>query len=158
MGEPLELGRAAVIGEDWDGDGRALLHTFELKPLTPDRLNWFIQVERPSADFDPEGDEDTIDGMYTRLLVSLEASDELTSDEKQRYAQLLKVVIDEGMEHVRRFERAREALDGIPAERWVTVTSGPTDEAPSTPLGILQDAADKSYEVGLKALEFVLTV
>jgi hypothetical protein len=158
MGEPLELGRAAVIGEDWDGDGRALLHTFELKPLTPDRLNWFIQVERPSADFDPEGDEDTIDGMYTRLLVSLEASDEFTSDEKQRYAQLLKVVIDEGMEHVRRFERAREALDGIPAERWVTVTSGPTDEAPSTPLGILQDAADKSYEVLLKALEFVFTV
>ncbi|MGI9499644.1 MAG: ferritin-like domain-containing protein, partial [Geminicoccaceae bacterium] len=70
LGQVHELGRFETL-PDVDRDGRFLQHSFSLKRLSPERLDWFITVEAPSDQIDVDGSNMTIDGMYTRLLLSI---------------------------------------------------------------------------------------
>ena len=63
--QPPSLGRAQRLGRQLD-------HPFELKPLTPEQLQWFIDVEQPSQVIDG-----IIDGMYVRLHASVDRQPDL---------------------------------------------------------------------------------
>ena len=85
LGATAELGRFNEL-PDADNDGRVIEHTFSLESLSPDRLQWFITVEAPSDQIDVQGATDTIDGMYTRLLLSIAQDNEYTEDEEKTLA------------------------------------------------------------------------
>jgi len=153
LGEPCVLGRAKIIGEDFDGTGRAFNHPFTLAPLTRAHLDWFIEVEAASQTHD----ENTIDGMYTLLLRSIEASNEFDDHQKIRLSHLIKVIVDEGIDHYTRFSRAKSALAGIPETKYlkVPVKGQPKLLPKNNPDRILQDTLDAAYFVVLRSLDFV---
>lgn len=155
LGAPWQLDRAEVIGEDFDGDGVAFQQPFVLRPLDRAQLDWFIAVEAASQNQD---DQNTIDGMYTLILRSVEASDEFTVDQKSRLSGLIKVIIDEGIDHYARFSRAKTALAGIQEYDYLKVRAGPAAVAADDPDAVLQDAADAAYLVVLRSLDYVFQV
>lgn len=155
LGESWVLDRAAIIGEDFDNNGIAFERPYELKPLTADQLDWFIAVEKPSQSL--SGEQDTIDGMYTLILYSIQESGEFTISEKHRLCQLIKAIIDEGMDHYRQFLRVKELLKGIPENRYLKVFTAPQRFPINTDNGILQNALDASYVVVLRSLDFVFS-
>jgi len=150
--EEWALGRASVIGKDYDGTGRAFQRNFELVPLSRAQLDWFIDVERASQN---DQSQNTVDGMYTMILRNIATSDEFSPDEKQRATQLIKVIIDEGMEHFRRFSRAREALRELPEASYLKVRGAPVRLDQGHPDRVLQDTADAAYVVVLRSLDYV---
>jgi len=152
---PWQLDRADVIGEDFDHDGKAFRQPFALKPLDGVQLDWFIEVERASQN---QNDQNTIDGMYTLILLSVQQSPEFTPDEKIRISALIKVIIDEGIDHFARFSRAKAALAGIDPLVYLKIKSGPTQVDASNPDSLLQDAADAAYLVVLRSLDYVFQV
>jgi hypothetical protein len=101
------LGRARVIG-------RSFQQPFALSPLTPSQLDWFINVEKPSRSVgDPVGPN--VDGMYVRLLASVEKLPESVfrdgaRERKERLVHLIKLIIDEGDDHYHRFLKVKEHL------------------------------------------------
>lgn len=153
LGEAPELTRATIVGEDFDGNGHALQQPFALLPLTGAQLDFFIEVERASQNH--AGDHDSIDGMYTLLLRSIVASSEFSEDEKQRLAAFIKVIIDEGMEHFRRFERVKTALAGISEDDYLKVKAAPQRLPDDSDDRILQDTVDAAYHVVLRSLDYV---
>jgi len=155
LDEEAVLGRATVIGRDYDRTGRAFKHDFVLAPLSAEHLKWFIEVERASQN---DHSQNTIDGMYTLILRSIAVSAAFTTDEKQRLSQLIKVIIDEGMEHFRRFSRAQKALEGLAEAQYLKVRGAPTRLAENHPDRILQDTVDASYVVVLRTLDYVFKV
>ena len=97
LGQAPSLGRAKSLG-------RIFNRPFELKPLTPEQLQWFIDVEKPSQSVD-EG----LDGMYVQLLTSIERQPEIFP-EQERLLYLIKLIIDEGGDHYQRFKSVQEHL------------------------------------------------
>jgi len=153
FGEHWVLDRATVIGVDFP-EQEGFKQPFELKALTGAQLEWFIEVEKASPNHANPG---TIDGMYTRILRSIEEGPEFkgNADQRERLGQFVKMIIDEGVDHYQRFVRVKEALDGIPESAYLRVTGGPQPAPSGSPEEILQDTADSSYVVLLHALDYV---
>ncbi|WP_323073690.1 ferritin-like domain-containing protein [Mycetohabitans endofungorum] len=151
LGQPWQLERADIIGEDFDNDGIAFMKPFALRPLDHAQLDWFIDVEAVSQ----QDDENTIHGMYTLILQSVQASDEFAPEQKRRLAGLIKVIIDEGMDHYVRFSRAKAALAGIAESIYLKVRDVPQAAVLSDPDSVLQDVVDASYLVVLRSLDYV---
>lgn len=136
LGEPAELGRAAVIG-------RSLRQPFALQTLTPQQLAWFIQVEAPSQQVGTQ-----LDGMYVRLLMSIESQPSLFP-EHERLVSMIKLIVDEGVDHHRRFLAVQEQLAAhSPNDYLRTMTMDP--EPPR--LRALQELSDQSYALLLGSL------
>ncbi|MET8755960.1 ferritin-like domain-containing protein [Streptomyces sp. NPDC004667] len=112
LGEPPVIGRAAVIERDGP-------HPFELRPLTPEQLQWFIDVEAPSQQVGTG-----IDGMYVELHETLRRRPDLFP-ESERLAHLIKLIIDEGGDHFRRFTAVKDHLAGLQPEQYLR-TLGPS--------------------------------
>lgn len=161
LGQPAVLERALIIGEDFDQTGRSFEHPFTMKPLTPDRLNWFIDVERASPNME-EGGENSIDGMYTLILRSIEQSNQFDDAKKRRISHLIKVIIDEGTDHFERFSRAQKvlgwdrpvALDDQGLETYLRYGE-PRRLSKDDPNRDLQDLCDAAYVFVLDSLEYV---
>ena len=151
LGQAPELGRATIIGEDLEGTGKAFNHPFALRPLTSAQLDWFIAVEAASRNHD---DQSTIDGMYTLLLRSVAANVDLAPEQKKTIEAMIRVIIDEGVDHHTRFVRARRALSGIAPERYLAVATAPKRLPDTDPDFILQAALDAAYIVVLRSLEY----
>jgi len=100
LGERPRLGRAKDYGENFDN------RPFELTQLTREKLQWFINVEKPSQSLDMPGQ---IDGMYVHLhkIISSNRSEFPQSD---RILNLIKLLIDEGEGHYQRFMKAQRLL------------------------------------------------
>ncbi len=123
MGKPPSTARARVIGEPPSAtSGRKtfklkkkvyLARDFELAPLTPSTLQWFIDVEAPSRAAD-EG----LDGMYVELLESV-AGQPKVFPQGPRLSTIIKLIVDEGEGHWKRFTAVRQTLDGIQPERYL---------------------------------------
>ncbi len=155
LGEHWVLDRAEIIGINFpEMTTPGFNRKFELKPLTAETLDWFIQVEKASPHHLDPG---TVDGMYTRILLSIEQGSEfqVDPDKRDRLAHFVKLIIDEGVDHFTRFTRVKDALDGISESEYLRVTDKPTPAAPDSDAGILQATADSSYAVLLHALQFV---
>ena len=154
LGEQPELGRFTRF-EDIDGDGRALDHAFGLEPLNYDRLDWFIKVEQPSRLHDPDLAGDTIDGMYTRLLLSVQQSNEFSSAERRHLEHWLKLIIDEGHDHFQRFSRLKKSLAEVPGAIPLRLSTNPAPLDPGQPGKAAEIVVDKAYATVLKTLTFV---
>ncbi len=137
LGQVPSLSRAKRIGRQLD-------RPFTLEPLTPEQLQWFIDVERPSQDL-----TGTLDGMYVRLQVSIDRQPELfPSPERERLVHLIKLIIDEGQDHFVRFTSIQRHLDGLSPEHYLR----PLDAAPDHVTSPLLDLSDQNYAVVLTAL------
>jgi hypothetical protein len=130
LGARPSTGRAEWIGEPpTQSTGRKLSpgkrylqRRFALAPLTEETLQWFIDVEAPSQVMN-EG----LDGMYVDLLRSI-ADQPGVFPEHERLVPIVKLIIDEGEGHHRRFLAVRDALAGIPPERYLRMLDAtPTD-------------------------------
>ena len=157
LGEPIELGRVDTF-QDLDNDGRSIEHKFVLKPLTSDQLDWFIEVEKPSSLIDPDKAEDTIDGLYTRILLSIRQSDEFTDVERTRLTHLIKLIIDEGFDHFTRFSNAKRSVDALGG---TVIRQGFPENPPALPDGhiakVAELVADRAYSTVLSTLFIVFS-
>jgi hypothetical protein len=153
LGEHWVLDRATVIGIDFP-EQKGFNQPFALVPLTGDQLDWFIKVEKASPN---HANPATIDGMYTRILLSIEQGVDFAADpaKRERLAQFVKMIIDEGVDHYARFVRVKNAIEGMGERRYLRVTSGPKIAPAGSPARVLQEVADGSYAVLLQALDYV---
>ncbi|MFF3420839.1 ferritin-like domain-containing protein [Streptomyces sp. NPDC002698] len=122
---------------------------FELKPLTAAQLDWFIRVESTSADLDPNG----IDGMYVRLHHTIVQRPDLFP-QSDRLSHLIKLIIDEGVNHFERFTAVKGHLSEFAEEEYLRRldrTPGPLD------LQLLQ-LADLNYAVLLGTMKETLAL
>lgn len=140
--EPPLTGRAESIG-------RAFNRPFELKPLTPDILQWFIDVEKPSQSIG-QG----LDGMYVRLLTSIDQQPD-AFPERERMVHLMKLIIDEGEGHYQRFLSVQQQLSGIDAGTYLRPLANPPS---GSNLASLQVLSDRNYAVLLGALQVSLSL
>jgi hypothetical protein len=143
-GPVVELGRATIIG-------RQLRQEFQLLPLTAAQLDWFIKVEEPSKAPTPDG----VDGMYVQLLASIEADDSLSG--RARLVHLIKLIIDEGDNHYKRFRRVKEHLEGIPEARYLRIDEVTKNPEPDERQRWLLDQSDSRYREMLTTLKLMLT-
>lgn len=154
LGEPWVLSRATIIGEDFNGDGRAFKTPFSLTPLTTEQLDWFIKVEQQSQN--AHDTDTTIDGMYTHILRSVAVSSEFSPAEKARVSHFIKVIIDEGINHYEMFIEARRLLGSISPAAYLGVTTNAPALLPlESSDRILQDTVNLSYAVVLRSLDYV---
>lgn len=138
LGEPQQLGRAERIGRQFD-------RPFALAPLTPEQLQWFIDVEAPS-----QAVGQGVDGMYVRLHASVERQPD-QFEEPDRLVHLLKLIIDEGQDHYLRFLSIQRHLSGMePATYLRELSDPPPDDTVSSSL---QRLSDQNYELLLGALQ-----
>jgi hypothetical protein len=144
--------RASIIGVDFP-EREGFKRPFELAPLTKAQLDWFIDVERVSAS---HKDPKTVDGMYTLILRSIEEGPEFQTALREHLAPMVKIIIDEGLDHYKRFSRAKEAACRNSGESDIlNVRTDPRPALDGSAEKILQDTADASYEVLLRALDYV---
>ena len=151
LGQPPAV-RRALRTEDKDNNGRFFGPRLLANPSQPgaDRL---VHPDRAgSQDVDPGVQSDTIDGMYTRLLLSIERSDEIADEIKERVQHLIKLIIDEGYEHYHRFQRVRQLLPQPPDESYLRILEDPQPLADTHPAKGLEDRVNRSYEVILNLL------
>ncbi|MFB8398672.1 ferritin-like domain-containing protein [Streptomyces yangpuensis] len=110
---------------------RETVHLFGLEPLTLQRLQWFVDVEAPSqsSSADPD-DPSTVDGMYVELHAALVKHGDRFHD-ADRLTHLIKLIIDEGNDHWKRFRAVQRHLAGLTEEQFLrplaTATTDETD-------------------------------
>jgi len=142
LNEPPTTGRAEFIG-------RTFNRPFELKPLTPDVLQWFIDVEKPS-----QAIGQGLDGMYVRLLNSIDQQPD-AFPERERMLHLIKLIIDEGEGHYKRFLSVQQQLLGLESSAYLRSLSDPIS---GSPLASLQVLSNENYAVLLGALQISLSM
>jgi hypothetical protein len=154
LGQPPVIARAEKT-LDLDNDARFLEHTFALLPADHAQVDWFIAVEKPSKDVDPDQSSDTVDGMYTRLLHSIERSTEIQEDVKNRVLHVIKLIIDEGYDHYHRFQRVKQLLPLPPDIGHLRLSANPVPLPAAHPAKEFEIRVDRSYEVILNLLLIV---
>ncbi len=137
MQQPPALGRAQLIG-------RTFNRPFQLERLTPQQLQWFIDVEKPS-----QSAGQGLDGMYVRLLASIDRQPE-QFPERERLLRLIKLIIDEGENHYERFLSVQQHLAAMSPDSYLRPLDNPP---PGTQLANLQRLSDQNYAVLLGALQ-----
>ncbi|MGK5693477.1 ferritin-like domain-containing protein [Streptomyces sp. URMC 128] len=123
--------------------------TFELKRLTADQLDWFIQVEKTSDKLDLDG----IDGMYIRLHHTIVKRPDLFP-QSDRLAHLIKLIIDEGVNHFERFKAVKGHLAEFSEDEYLRRL----DKAPDPMDQQLLQLADLNYAVLLGTMKETLTL
>jgi hypothetical protein len=145
------LGRADIIGRPTPSKG--LQECFKLMPLTPKQLQWFIDVEAPSQNI--TSDPDQIDGMYVRILGSIKYLEREVS-QPERLIQLIKLIIDEGGDHFRRFSSVKNHLKDF-LQQYTTNPDVYLRDLKDPPEGSdeakLQLLSDENYHLLLDSLE-----
>jgi Ferritin-like len=136
LGQPPTTARADFVG-------RTFNRPFELKALDPEQLQWFIDVERPSQSAGLG-----LDGMYVRLLASVDQQPDLFS-ERERLLHLIKLIIDEGEGHFKRFVGVQQQLTGLTPSTYLRSLTEPTNDR----LKSLQALSDQNYAVLIGALD-----
>lgn len=156
LGEPHEFGRFETM-PDITNDGRVLEHTFSLQRFSPERLDWFIRVEAPSDRIDIDRAAGTIDGMYTRLLLSVVQGTDFSDREKQELVHLLKLVIDEGHDHFERFTLIKQRLSGLDPAAYLRLPDDPQPVPVSSPAHVFQSVADTAYRQTIELLSLIFS-
>lgn len=157
LNEPVELGRFTSL-EDFDNDSRTLSHDFSLEPLSSSRLDWFIEIEAPSQALNVQRDPGTIDGLYTRLLMNIEQGNDFTEVEKAKISHILKLIIDEGQDHFKRFKQIKEQLSGVDESTYLQLPSSPKELPADHPAKAYETIADQCYQLVLQTLDYVFEV
>ncbi len=142
LGESPSINRAEIIG-------KAFNKPFELKSLTREQLQWFINVEKPSQDI-----EKTIDGMYVKLHSSIDKQPNLFP-EKERIVHLMKLIIDEGEDHYQRFLSIEKHLEDIEESDYLRPLNHPV---PGSNLEHIQKLTNNYYKTVFKTLEIAFSL
>lgn len=143
LGRPPTLARAKIIGRD-------LRRNFALRALHPDVLDQFIAIEAPSSIYND--DPQQLDGMYTRILVSLHhIAMPGQEDLRLRLKQLVKTIIDEGDNHWDRFRRVKARLAGQQPSAYLRKFAD-LSHTPPAPWNTVQLLCDAYYVLLLQAL------
>ncbi|MDJ0591376.1 MAG: ferritin-like domain-containing protein [Pleurocapsa sp. MO_226.B13] len=143
----VSVGRAALLGRNFN-------EPFVLRQLTPQTLQWFIDVERPSR-VTTRG----LDGMYVRILDAIEQNpDWFTPEVAENLLRIVKLIIDEGEEHYVRFSNVQRNLgrlnDSYLRSAYGIGTNGePFEAPPETPLVRLQQMSDHYYATILRLIQ-----
>ncbi|WP_327417829.1 LodA/GoxA family CTQ-dependent oxidase [Streptomyces sp. NBC_01233] len=142
LGEAPVVGRATTI----DRDGP---HTVERRRLTAAQLDWFIRVEAPS-----QVSGTGVDGMYVQLHQTL-IKQPPPFPEADRLAHLVKLIIDEGADHFKRFAAVKFHLSPFSESQYLR-TLGAGDGSPLQKQ--LLDLSDQYYAIllGLLRSSFAL--
>ncbi|WP_404953967.1 ferritin-like domain-containing protein [Streptomyces sp. 147326] len=122
---------------------------FELKRLTAAQLDWFIKVESTSAELNPGG----IDGMYIRLHHTIEKRPDLFP-QADRLSHLIKLIIDEGVDHFERFKAVKGHLAEFSEDEYLRMldkTPDPLDQR-------LLQLADLNYALLLGTMKETLAL
>ncbi|MFC9504146.1 ferritin-like domain-containing protein [Streptomyces sp. NPDC057002] len=122
---------------------------FELKRLTADQLDWFIRVESISDEMNPDG----IDGMYVRLHHTIVQRPDLFP-QSDRLAHLIKLIIDEGVNHFERFKAVKGHLAEFLEDEYLRGL----DKTPDAMDQQLLQLADLNYAVLLGAMKETLAL
>lgn len=146
LGEEHELGRFELIPD--------INHKFSLEPLTPERLQWFINVEAPSDKIGFQIEEKTVDGMYTNLLTSITKSKDF-KEEKDKILNRIKTIIDEGHDHYLRFLRVQKLLTNLDSDVYLQTNSKPSASTENKEAYIYEKIADSAYYSVLLLLKHV---
>lgn len=157
LGAPPSVDRAQVIGAPpAPGSGRKmdmkrqyLASPFELRPLTRQTLDWFIDVEAPSQVANQD-----LDGMYVAILESIHFQPELFKA-SDRVLPMIKLIIDEGQGHFHRFTRVKKALANIPEADYLrTLSTNPH----TTQQSKLLDICDAYYHSIEEVIQITFTL
>ena len=122
---------------------------FELKPLTAEQLDWFIRVEKTSDQLDLDG----IDGMYVRLHHTIVRRPDLFP-QSDRLAHLVKLIIDEGVDHYERFRAVKGHLAEFSEDEYLRRFG----KTPDTLDQRLLELADLNYAVLLGTMKETLAL
>ena len=143
----ISVGRAALLGRNFN-------EPFILRQLTPQTLQWFIDVERPSR-VTTFG----LDGMYVRILDAIEKNpDWFTPEAAANLVRIVKLIVDEGEEHYVRFSNVQRNLGTI-TDSYLRSAYGiggdgqPFEAPPETPLARLQQMSDHYYATILRLIQ-----
>jgi hypothetical protein len=143
LDRPPTIARASVIGKD-------LKRNFARRALQPDVLDQFIAIEAPSSIYND--DPQQLDGMYTRILLSLHhISMPGREDLRLRLKQLVKTIIDEGGDHWRRFRLVKARLAGQKPASYLYKLAD-LEQTPKAPWDIVSALCDAYYALLLQAL------
>jgi len=146
LGAKLCLERAEVFKQN-DTDEQ-IRGKFELAPLTPERLRFFIEIEAPSKVWN---DEKELDGLYTRLLNALGDPDsDLDPILRRRLKEIVKLIIDEGHSHWERFMHVESLLSRYAPKDYLRVTGGPVEHPAEPDVANLLVLADWNYLMVLR--------
>lgn len=100
LDEPPVVGRATDYGANFN------FRPFELAPFDEAKLDWFIQVEKPSQSLNMPGQ---IDGMYVRLYLII-GQNQSAFPRSGDLLRLIKLIIDEGETHYQAFMAVQRNL------------------------------------------------
>lgn len=120
LGEPPSLGRARIISEAPKPHGDpdpAQMRPVQLRPLTAAAVQDFVDAERHS---DQVGMG--LDGLYVHLLIGVTANPEEFA-ECRGLAPILKLIIDEGADHFRRFVRLQEIVTALAGYDYLRIAA-----------------------------------
>jgi hypothetical protein len=155
LNQPPSLRRAAQIDA---ASAKAslpveLLHVsraIQFRPLSGQVLQEFIEIEQVSRDLSLSNKD--ISGMYVFLLESLKSMKFPThatgEDVRQRVAEIIKLLIDEGEGHYTSLRAAEKHLEGIPEAQWTRSMRRPKNQK----MKQLQNEFKQTYERVLGAL------
>ncbi|MCU4986461.1 hypothetical protein OB991_24235 [Bacillus cereus] len=129
------VGRAKFIGREQE-------RPFTLNPLTPEQLQWFIDVEAPSKSID-----DGVDGMYVHILRSITETPDFPK--REQLIPLIQLIIDEGEGHYERFLSVQEKLKNMSPADYLRPMKDPE---PNTVEHVMQTLCDDNYRVLLGTL------
>jgi hypothetical protein len=141
LGEMPVVARAADYGVNFD------FRPFQLALFDEARLNWFIQVEKPSQSLNMPGQ---IDGMYVRLYLTIG----LNQDAFPRSGDLLRIIkllIDEGETHYQAFMAVQRNLASFASYADVQRKKSPSPINPQQQMWL--DLSDAAYATLLSLLQ-----
>lgn len=152
LDQPASVGRAQMLG-------RELNEPFVLLPLSPEQLQWFVDVERPS-----KSTEEGLDGMYVGILDAIESNPDWFADSpegtQENLIKIIKLIIDEGEGHFVRFSTVQRNLAYIDYLRssYGTSTGEPLQAPAQTQYARLQKWSNTLYASILRLIQssFVL--
>lgn len=156
LGQSPITDRATIIGAPpTPGDGRKafagkkfLNKAFALERLTPNTLQWFIDVEAPSQIANQQ-----LDGMYVEILHSINEQRNMFP-EADILLPIIKLIIDEGGGHYDRFLRVQELLKDISQDRYLHTFQN----NPSTSQKALLTLCDGYYQSIVEAIKITFSL
>ena len=152
LGAPVCLERATTVGQKEN----QVTGSFNLLPLTPKRLDFFISVEKPSQHLNAH--PNNLDGLYTRILASLHARKGEYEDTPalwQQLVEVIKLIIEEGVNHFERFTLVKALLADCTG--YLRLKGGPK-KAKGGDVLALQKLGDSYYHTMLNGLHLAFAM
>ena len=155
LGEQPVFGRASKLRNPEPGAEIAEPQpSLKLEGLTPEALQRFIDIERPSPKEDPR----EVASLYKNILVSLQSGEgnyrtRKGEDVRERVQELVKLIIDEGRDHFNRAEHAQRLLKGDHPRHYLRYETAPVRQGAGTEAGQLQRLGDHYYRAVLQILK-----